>query len=177
MADEMIRRSEFLEYMEAFEERLIIRFQAIDARFDGIDQRLDAMDARFGGIDHRLDAMDARFDGIDQRLDAMKVRLDRSNERFDGVDERFDAVDARFDGMDSRLDRLEHSMTVQFEETRGLIRLSLEGLDALRETTERGFAEVRRANGDHKTLLEAALKHVRRRVENVERTRPRKRAR
>jgi hypothetical protein len=64
----------------------------------------------------------------------------------------------------------ENRITIQFEDTQRLIRLSLEGLDALRETTERGFAEIRRENHDNKTLLEAALKHVRRRVERVEET-------
>lgn len=74
-------------------------------------------------------------------------------------------------------ERFNSRMTVQFEETRALIRLSLEGLDALRETTERGFAEIRRENHDNKTLLEAALKHVRRRVERIEETRRSKRPR
>ena len=69
----------------------------------------------------------------------------------------------------------ENRITIQFEDTQRLIRLSLEGLDALRETTERGFAEIRRENYDNKTLLEAALKHVRRRVERVEEKRRSKR--
>lgn len=93
MADEMLKRSEFLEYMTAFEERLVTAF--------------------------------------DERL----------NERLGRVDGRFDGVDRRFDGIDQRFDGLEGRMNMQFDETRGLIRLSLEGLDALRETTERGFAE------------------------------------
>jgi hypothetical protein len=98
MADEMIKRSEFLEYMQAFEER---------------------SDSRFG--------------------------------------------------------RLGQSMKVQFEETRSLIRLSLEGLDALRETTTRGFNDWRTENQENQTLLEAALTHVRRRVEHTETTRPARR--
>ena len=106
----MIQRSEFLEYMEAFEERLNARF----------DEKLHALDDKLHGSLH------------------------------------------------AGLGGLEHRMNIQFEETRGLIRLSLEGLDALRETTERGFADVRRENQDNKTLLEAALKHVRRRVETIE---------
>jgi hypothetical protein len=112
-AGEMIQRSEFLEYMEAFEERLNARF----------DEKLHALDEK---------------------------------------------LEAGLGGVHAGLGGLEHRMKIQFEETRGLIRLSLEGLDALRETTERGFADVRRENQDNKTLLEAALKHVRRRVESIE---------
>ncbi len=73
--------------------------------------------------------------------------------------------------IDKRFDSLERYMNVQFEETRSLIKLSLEGLEGLRETTERGFAEVCRENQENKTLLEAALRHVGHRVENVERRR------
>jgi hypothetical protein len=54
-----------------------------------------------------------------------------------------------------------NKVDVQFEETRGLIRLSFEGLDGLRDTTERGFAGVRRENNENRTLLEEAVKHVR----------------
>jgi hypothetical protein len=68
---------------------------------------------------------------------------------------------------EERFDRID----VQFEETRGLIRLSLEGLAGLRDTTERGFGDVRRENNENRTLLEEAVKHVRRRVERVERGR------
>jgi hypothetical protein len=62
----------------------------------------------------------------------------------------------------------EQRMKVQFEDTRSLIRLSLEGLDALRESTDRGFADLRRENDQTHALLEAALKHVRQRVEAIE---------
>ena len=41
---------------------------AHDARFDGIEARLNAHDARFDGIDGRLDGIDGRLDGIDGTL-------------------------------------------------------------------------------------------------------------
>jgi hypothetical protein len=69
------------------------------------------------------------------------------------------------------MESFERRVNIQFEETRSLVRLSLEGLEVSRETTERGFAEVQRTNRENKILLEAALTHVRRRMEKVERTR------
>jgi hypothetical protein len=71
----------------------------------------------------------------------------------------------------------EERITIQFEDTRSLIRLSLKGLDALRETTERGFNDLRNENQENKTLLEAALRHVRRRGEDIESARPARRRR
>ena len=96
MADKMIERSEFFEYMQAFEERFNGRMQAFEQR-------------------------------INSRVD------------------------------------------VHFDETQRLVRLSFEAIDALRETTDRGFADLRRDNHENKTLLEAALTHVRTRVDRLER--------
>ncbi|MYC88444.1 MAG: hypothetical protein F4X22_09450, partial [Gemmatimonadales bacterium] len=44
--------------------------QALDPRFEAIENRLDAMDRRFEVIEGRLDAMDRRFEAIEGRLDA-----------------------------------------------------------------------------------------------------------
>jgi hypothetical protein len=95
MADEMIERSEFLEYMQVFEKRL---------------------------------------------------------------DERFNTTDRRFE-------TLAQSMKVQFEETRGRIRFSFEAVDALRETTDRGFADMRQEHTQQTELLHIAVGHVRRRAD------------
>jgi hypothetical protein len=88
-------------------------------------------------------------------MEAFERRL---NQRMDGIDQRMAGFDQRIGGMD-----------VQFEETRALIRLSFEAVDALRETTERGFAEMRADHKDQISLLHAAIKHIRRRVEPLER--------
>lgn len=68
-------------------------------------------------------------------------------------------------------ERLTQRMDVQFDETRSLIRLSLEAVDSLRETTARGFNEVRQQLDEQSDLLKTAVKHVRRRVETLERNR------
>ncbi|CAM3655118.1 hypothetical protein [Parendozoicomonas haliclonae] len=60
------------------------------ARFDQMDKRLDGMDNRFDQMNQRLDKMDDRFDQIDKRLDKMDDRFDRleknTNERFDQLE-------------------------------------------------------------------------------------------
>lgn len=75
------------------------------------------------------------------------------------------AFEQRFD---QRIDRLEQKMAIEFEEVKRHIRLSLEGLDALRETTGKGF-EAMQANHESQILLvHDVIRHVRRRVEAVE---------
>jgi hypothetical protein len=66
------------------------------------------------------------------------------------------------------VERLDQSMKVQFEATRGLIKFSLEAVAALRETTEGGFADMRAHAGEQTTLLTTVVTHVRERVERLE---------
>lgn len=83
-------------------------------------------------------------------LDYMKEFEERINQRFDATN---------------------GSIRFQFEETRALIRLSLEAVQGLRETTERGFSEVRAEFGEQVSLLKDVARHLRGRVERVERRR------
>ena len=47
--------------LEALEERIALRFAAVDLQFDAIDHRFDA-------IDHRFEASDERMEGMETRL-------------------------------------------------------------------------------------------------------------
>ena len=64
---------------------------------------------------------------------------------------------------------LEHALRVECEETRSLIRLSLQQLHSGREITERGFADVRRESHQLRALLESRLTHVSHRVDRMDR--------
>ena len=70
--------------------------------------------------------------------------------------------------INQQFDSIKGSTKLQFEETRGLIRLSLEAVDALRESTEQGFREVRAELDEQTSLLKDAIRHVRGRIERVE---------
>ncbi len=79
--------------------------------------------------------------------------------------------------LEQRFESVEDRMRLQFEDTRGLIRLSFEAVEALRESTDRGFAEMREQHAEQTALLHTAIKHVRRRVEILERAPRAKRSR
>jgi archaellum component FlaC len=125
-------------------------FAGIDARFDGVNKRFDGVDKRFDGVDKRLDGVDKRLDGVDKRLD--------------GVDKRLDGADKRFDGVDNRLDKLQ----MLGEQTNAIARLSLEGIEGLRESTNVKFAEAAKANSEQTELLKSLFVHVRKRVDVIE---------
>lgn len=96
------------EDLKAIKELFAPRFDAIDARFDGVDDRFDAIDARFDGVDSRLDKHDAkfvsigdRFDSIDKQLLAMRQDISdlaiSTSKQFQQVDERFNDSDAKLE--------------------------------------------------------------------------------
>jgi hypothetical protein len=129
MVDDFITRSEFFSSLGQFEERLNQRMDVQFGRFaNQLDEKLQAMDARFQSLDGKFNALDGKFNVLDGKFNAL-------DGKFDALDEK---VHAGLGSVHARLGSLEHGMNIQFEETRGLIRLSLEGLDALRETTDAG---------------------------------------
>jgi archaellum component FlaC len=83
------------------------RFDGMDARFDGVDRRFDGMDARFDGMERRFDGTDARFDGMDRRMDDFDVKVDVLAQRFDGFDAKIGGIDAKVGGFDARMTELQ----------------------------------------------------------------------
>lgn len=87
-------------YFEEEKEENRRRFEAIDRRFDEIDQRFEAIDRRFDEVDQRFEAIDRRFDEVDQRFIAV-------DKRFDEVMTELRSNKTEHDYMASRLFRAE----------------------------------------------------------------------
>jgi hypothetical protein len=64
-----------------FEERLFARFDAIDARLNGVD-------VRFNTVDSRFDAVTTRFDAVDARLQKLEIQADDTNSRLQKLEIR-----------------------------------------------------------------------------------------
>ena len=58
--------------LDAFEARLILRFENIDERFRGLDERFQGLDERFQGLDERFQGL---HDYIDERTRDMQTEL------------------------------------------------------------------------------------------------------
>ena len=84
--------------------------------------------------------------------------------KVDGLDKRFDAVDEKFD-----------QVLVRLDETKAIAKLGLEGLEALRESTDAKFEAAAKNNADQMGLLKSVLVHVRQRVDAPERPGARRR--
>lgn len=127
--------------LNTFAQNTIERFEAIELRFDGVDNRFDEVDKHFDEVDERFDAIGKHFDEVNERFDAVDKRFNEIDERFDGVDKRFGAVDGRFTDIEKRLDKLDVRLEKHDEEIKVLAEQILIGqrvtttkLDALEET-------------------------------------------
>lgn len=76
-----------------------------------------------------------------------------------------DAMRAGFDAVDKRFDKLE----ILGEETKAIAKLSLEGLEALRESTDAKFAEAKKDGWEQTELLKSLFVHTHKRVDVIER--------
>lgn len=56
--------------------------EAIDQRFEQIDQRFEKVDQRFEQIDQKLEKVDQRFGQIDQKLEKVDQRFEEQEKSF-----------------------------------------------------------------------------------------------
>lgn len=92
-------------------ERILARFDSVDARFNSVDMRFDYIDARFNSVDARFDAIDARFNSVESRLQTLDARLttleDKVERRPQETRPVWEQVLSRLDGLDARMNSLE----------------------------------------------------------------------
>jgi hypothetical protein len=112
---------------------------------------------------------------IGKQLYAIQVGLTRVQtdvaELKDGVAEiKTDVVDLKTDvaglktdvaGLKTDVASLDHRMTVQFEETRSMLRFGLEAREALRESMEQRFDEADRKHDFQIALLQDVVRDIR----------------
>jgi len=108
LKEHFLTRDEFLDAMD----RMDKRFEAIDKRFDAMQQQ---MDKRFEAMQQQ---MDKRFDAMqrqmDKRFEAMQQQMDK---RFEAVYKRFDDVDKELKTIRVSIDSLGERSGRALEET------------------------------------------------------------
>ena len=133
-----------------------------------MEEQIKLLVKKVSSLDEKFDALDEKFDGIDKKFDAM-------DKKFDAVDKKFDAVDKKFDAMDQKLDTKFGEVMVRLDSTHAIAKLGLEGLQGLRESMDDKFAAAAKKSAEQTDLLKSVLVHVRKRVDVLERPKPRRR--
>ena len=58
----------------SFEERVFLRFDAMDSRFEVIDRRFDEVDKRFDRVEIRLDSVESKLTSLDGRVEQLETK-------------------------------------------------------------------------------------------------------
>lgn len=95
-----------MELMTPTDETNAERFDAIDVRFEEVDQRFDAIDARFEEVDRRFDAIDERFESVNRRFDETDHKIDATREEVVIVKTDIQGIKQEFGEMRKSLDAL-----------------------------------------------------------------------
>jgi predicted nuclease with TOPRIM domain len=126
-----------------------------------MEEEIKLLVKKVGSLGEKFDALDEKFDAIDKR--------------FDAIDKKFDAVDKKFVAMDQKLDTKFGEVMIRLDETNAIAKLGLEGLQGLRESMDDKFEAAAKTSTDQTELLKAVLVHLRKRVDVLERPKPRRR--
>jgi hypothetical protein len=79
-----------------------------------------------------------------------------------GIAKQLEGIREDLNAVHLEVKALDHKMTIEFEETRRVVKLGFESVEMLDEKIDRRFDDTDRAHADHKSVLEAALVSLRR---------------
>jgi hypothetical protein len=139
-----------LEEIRALREDFARRFEAVDRRFEAMDERFRAlqeeMDRRFEAVERRFEAMDERFRALQEEMDR---RFQAMEERFralqEEMDRRFQAMDERFRALQLEMARRFEAVDRRFEQQARILRRMEVGMGSLGLRFGKGFEEAVRA--------------------------------
>ena len=80
------------EDLQAIEDLLVPKFDAIDKRFTGIDKKFIGIDKRFDSLENRMDSLEMRMEHMESDVSALKAgqldirkEIKKCNDRIDDV--------------------------------------------------------------------------------------------
>ncbi len=114
------------------------------------------------GDEMTLAGIAKQLEGIREDLTAVRSDIKAVQSDVKSHDGKFQSLDGKFQSLDGKLTALDHKMTIEFEETRRVVKLGFESVEMLDEKIDRRFDDTDRAHADHKSVLEAALVSLRR---------------
>ena len=70
----------------AMDQRIALRFDAVDLRLDRVESRLEAVEMRLDRVETRLENVEIRLDKVETRLENVEIRLDKVEVRLGKVE-------------------------------------------------------------------------------------------
>jgi len=106
------------------------------------------------GIAKQLEVIRTELSGVKADLSGVKADLSGVKADLSGVKAGLSEVKSELKG---DIKALDGKMTIEFEETRRVVKLAFENVQMLDEKIDRRFDDTDRAHADHKSVLEAAI--------------------
>jgi len=147
------------------------KLNALDTKVDTVDKKVDGVDAKVDALGVRVGALETGLAAVETGLNSVKAHVGTLDSNVSSLGSAVGKLDARMGTVEKKVDRL----MVTGERTQDLVELSLEGLAGLRETTAAGFKTMAEEHAEQIGLHKTTLLHLRKRVERVERRKPRSR--
>lgn len=101
-----------------FEERVMARFDALDARLNGFETRLGRMEARLDGLEVRMGTLEDR---VERRMQDTRPIWEQVNERLEKVESGVQEFRTETQTNFRKLDRQLSALSVDVLETRGAL--------------------------------------------------------
>jgi len=133
-----------------------------------LEKKIDLLVDKVEGLSTTVEAMSTHLNSLDGHVVAIKGEVVALKDETGGLRGEVVAIKGEMGELKSRV-------SVGFEESHRLLKLSLEGLGALEETTVARFDKMTDEHANRFDLLEKFAVHVRRRVERLEAPAPRRR--
>jgi hypothetical protein len=105
---------------------------------------------------------------VEKKIELLAEKIDALTVKTDALTVKTDGLTSDLGGIRSDLDQLSAKVFVGFEESHRLMKVSLEGLGALRETTDARFDTMSDEHAKQFDLLTKFGVHLRRRVERID---------
>jgi chromosome segregation ATPase len=106
-----------------------------------------------------------------QQIGRLEAHIGTLNGNVGALGSAIGKMDARLGNVEKKVDKLQ----ITSDDTRDMVKLGLEGLEGLRESTAADFKKMSKEHDEQIDLLKITLSHVRKRVARVERRKPRSR--
>jgi len=143
-----------------------------------LEKKIDLLVDKFDSMSTKVDGLAAQFDGMSTKVDSLSTKVDSVSGKVDSLSTKVDTLSTDVTKLNGEFGDLKTKVSVGFEETHRLLKLSLEGLAGLEETTVDRFDAMSAEHGKQFELLKTFGVHVRKRVEKLEaRPKARRRAR
>ena len=146
-------------------ERIASELTAIREKLETHDGMFEALAAKLVAHDGKFESIEAKLVAHDRKFEALEAKLVTHDGKFESHDGKFESLGSKFESLNSKFESLDARMRMGFEETHRLLKLGFESVQILDERVGRRFDETERQHADHKILIEAAVKRLRRDAE------------